>query len=203
MSTSTISFYGFLIFLLSGCSPIKEELPYFSPNLECSKEEIPLFIQPAQDVETGNRLEMIYCSKTETILEKKIELSLVFQDERHPSIWKDKVYRIYRGFKYGRHKDIETLLLEFSKKGELLNIHLKNVYSGEQRFAADPVHHFDSILKSEQIMRDEGKPVLFINTWNHMFSETNMNPELSEKKLNSIELRTGSREKLDSFYLEK
>lgn len=52
-------------------------------------------------------------------------------------------------------------------------------------------------------MRDEGKPVLFINTWNHMLSETNMNPELSEKKLNSIELRTGSREKLDSFYLEK
>lgn len=72
MSTSTISFYGFLIFLLSGCSPIKEKLPYFSPNLECSKEEIPLFIQPAQDVETGNRLEMIYCSKTETISEKKL-----------------------------------------------------------------------------------------------------------------------------------
>ncbi len=203
MFASAIFFYGFLIFLLSGCSPIKKELPYFSSNLECSKEEIPLFIQPAQDVETGNRLEIIYCSKMETLLGKRIELSLVFQDERHPSIWKDKIYRIYRGFKYGRHKDIETLLLEFSKKGELLNIHLKNVYSGEQRFTADPVHHFDSVLKSEQIMKEEGKPVLFINTWNHMFSETNMNPELSEKKLNSVELRTGSREKLDSFYLEK
>ncbi|EMN48546.1 hypothetical protein LEP1GSC088_1603 [Leptospira interrogans str. L1207] len=35
------------------------------------------------------------------------------------------------------------------------------------------------------------------------FQKRTMNPELSEKKLNSIELRTGSREKLDSFYLEK
>ncbi|EMJ96820.1 surface adhesion protein Lsa23 [Leptospira alstonii] len=203
MFASPLLRFGFFIFLLAGCSHAKNELPVFSQNLECSREELPLFIQPTRDIEDGNGLEIIYCNRRETPSGKKIELSLVFQDERHPSFWKDEVYRIYRGFKYGRHKDIESIRLHFSETGELSTVHLKNVYSGEQRFAEDPVRHFDSVLKSEQLMKEERKPVLFINTWNHMLSEKDLNPELSKKKLDSVELRTGSREELDAFYSGK
>ncbi len=195
--------FGFSVFFSIGCSYAKNRLPTFSPNLECSQKELPLFIQPIRDIENGNRLEIIYCSRRETPFGKRIELNLVFQDERHPSVWKDRIYRIYRSFKYGRHKDIETIRLQFSKSGELSTVHLKNVYSGKQKFAEDPVYHFDSVLKSEQLMKKNQKNVLFINTWNHMFSEKDSNPELPKKQLDSVELRTGSREELDLFYSEK
>ncbi|WP_078130533.1 surface adhesion protein Lsa23 [Leptospira alexanderi] len=195
--------FGFSVFFSVGCSYTKNKLPTFSPNLECSQKELPLFIQPIRDIESGNRLEIIYCSRRETPSGKRIELNLVFQDERHPSVWKDRIYRIYRSFKYGRYKDIETIRLQFSKSGELSTVHLKNVYSGKQKFAEDPVYHFDSVLKSEQLMRENQKTILFINTWNHMLSEKDSNPELSKKKLDSVELRTGSREELDLFYSEK
>ncbi|RHX80191.1 surface adhesion protein Lsa23 [Leptospira yasudae] len=199
--------FGIRILLITvtgtACSGPKNELPTFSPNLECSEKEIPLLIQPEHDIEDGNRLEVVYCNQRETPSGKRIELSLVFQDERHPAKWKDVLYRIYRGFKYGRNKDIESFRLQFSKTGELSTVHLKNVYSGEQRFNEDPVQHFDSVLKAEQLRKEEGKPVLFINTWNHMFSEKDQNPELAKKKLQGIELRTGSREELDAFYQGK
>ncbi|WP_061223866.1 surface adhesion protein Lsa23 [Leptospira weilii] len=195
--------FGFSVFFSIGCSYTKNQLPTFSPNLECSQKELPLFIQPIRDIENGNRLEIIYCSRRETYFGKRIELNLVFQDERHPSVWKDRIYRIYRSFKYGRYKDIETIRLQFSKSGELSTVHLKNVYSGKQKFAEDPVYHFDSVLKSEQLMKENQKNILFINTWNHMLSEKDSNPELPKKQLDSVELRTGSREELDLFYSEK
>lgn len=200
------SILPFVLFVLSvlstatNCGGAKNELPTFSPNLECSQDEIPLWIQPADDIKDGNDLEIIYCNKRETPNGNRIELSLVFRDERHPSFWKDAVYRIYRGFKYGRHKDIESLRLQFSKTGELSTVHLKNVYSSDQKFSADPVEHFDSVLTADRLAKEEKKPVLYINTWNHMFSEKDQNPELLKKKLNNVELRTGTREQLDSFY---
>ncbi|EMO63871.1 hypothetical protein LEP1GSC133_2001 [Leptospira borgpetersenii serovar Pomona str. 200901868] len=193
--------FGFSFFFSVGCSYVKNELPTFSPNVECSQKDLPLFIQPALDIENGNRLEIIYCSRRETPSGKRIELNLVFQDEQHPSPWKDTMYRIYRSFKYGRYKDIETIRLQFSKTGELSTIHLKNVYSGKQKFAEN--YHFDSVLKLEQLMKENQKYILFINTWNHMLSEKDSNPGLSKKKLDSVELRTGSREELDLFYSEK
>ncbi|PJZ31637.1 surface adhesion protein Lsa23 [Leptospira kmetyi] len=203
MFDSKLIRFGFTILLLTGCSPAKKELPRFSSELECSNEEIPIWIQPSDDVKDGNDLEIIYCNKRETPNGKRIELSLVFRDERHPSFWKDAVYRIYRGFKYGRHKDIESLRLQFSNTGELSTVHLKNVYSGDQKFSQDPVQHFDSVLKADAFSKEEKKPILYINTWNHMFSEKDQNPELSKKKFNNVELRTGSREELDAFYSGK
>ncbi|OLY63713.1 surface adhesion protein Lsa23 [Leptospira santarosai] len=230
MFVSRLSRFGLSVFFLVGCSYsvsqnlillylkdqaartcpssgtgsyTKNELPIFSTNLECSRKELPLFIQPIRDIEDGNGLETIYCNRRETPSGKRIELNLVFQDERHPSVWKDKIYRFYRGFKYGRYKDIETIRLQFSKTEELSTIHLKNVYSGKQKFAEDPVYHFDSVLKPEQLMKENQKNILFINTWNHMLSEKDFNPELSKKKLDSVELRTGTREELDLFYSKR
>ncbi|MDI7208667.1 hypothetical protein QMN03_17515 [Leptospira santarosai] len=203
MFVSRLSRFGLSVFFLVGCSYTKNELPIFSTNLECSRKELPLFIQPIRDIEDGNGLETIYCNRRETPSGKRIELNLVFQDERHPSVWKDKIYRFYRGFKYGRYKDIETIRLQFSKTEELSTIHLKNVYSGKQKFAEDPVYHFDSVLKPEQLMKENQKNILFINTWNHILSEKDFNPELSKKKLDSVELRTGTREELDLFYSKR
>ncbi|AOP34455.1 hypothetical protein A0128_11710 [Leptospira tipperaryensis] len=192
--------FTFILFWIFNCSIGKNELPSFAGTPECKLEELPIFVQPENDIVDGNPLEVVYCSARETPSGKRIELSLVFQDERHPALWKDFVYRIYRKFRYGRSKDIESLRLQFSQTGEWTAIHLKNVYAGEQVFASDPVEHFDSILKPGSVELEEKRPVLYVNTWNHMFSEKNRNPSLSPKKLKNYEIRFGTREDLDGFY---
>ncbi|TGK23660.1 surface adhesion protein Lsa23 [Leptospira stimsonii] len=188
------------LFWISNCEIGKNDLPHFTGNPECSLEELPVFVQPANDIEDGNSLEAVYCSARETSSGKRIELSLVFRDERHPSAWKDFVYRIYRKFRYGRSKDIESLRIQFSKTGEWSAIHLKNVYGGDQSFDADPVKHLDSILKPDLMKHDQKRPILYVNTWNHMFAETDKNPNLEKKILTEFEIRFGTREDLDGFY---
>lgn len=191
------------IFLITNCSFSKNELPIFSDRVKCSEEELPIFVQPASDVADGNGLEASYCSSRKMDSGKRIELSLVFQDERHPSFWKDPIYRIYRSFKYGRVKDIESLRLQFLESGELSTIHLKNVYAGDQIFASDPVEHYDAVLKPDQIVREQKRPVLYVNTWNHMFKERDSNPQLPKKTWTRYTIHSGSRDELDAFYSSK
>ncbi|TGM57835.1 surface adhesion protein Lsa23 [Leptospira adleri] len=200
MFSRKILIFSFFLFWIAGCKIGKSELPDFTGNPECKSEELPIFVQPENDIDDGNSLEVVYCSARETPSGKRIELSLVFQDERHPSPWKDFVYRIYRKFRYGRSKDIESLRVQFSEKGEWSAIHLKNVYSGDQTFDADPVSHLDSILKPDLMKLENKRPILYVNTWNHMFSETDRNPGLPKKTWSDFEIRFGTREDLDGFY---
>ncbi|MDV6235191.1 hypothetical protein CH379_006065 [Leptospira ellisii] len=185
------------------CSVSKNELPVFDGASECSREELPVFVQPVSDIRDGNGLEAAYCSSRDVDRERRIELSLVFQDERHPSSWKDFLYRIYRKFRYGRNKDVETLRLQISSSGNLSKVHLKNVYSGTQKFASDPVEHYDAVLGPERLKSEGKRPVLYVNTWNHMFGETDHNPELEKQTLSEYELRYGTRDDLDGFYSGK
>ncbi|MBM9577924.1 hypothetical protein JWG45_12275 [Leptospira sp. 201903070] len=200
MSFRQILNFFFFLFWISNCSVGKNELPDLGGNPECKSEELPIFVQPRKDIDDGNSLEVVYCSARETSSGKRIELSLVFRDERHPSPWKDFIYRIYRKFRYGRSKDIESLRVQFSQKGEWSAIHLKNVYSGDQTFDTDPVKHLDSILKPDLMKLEKKRPILYVNTWNHMFSETDQNPTLEKKTLSDFEIRFGAREALDNFY---
>ncbi|MBM9500570.1 hypothetical protein JWG44_09960 [Leptospira sp. 201903071] len=200
MSFHKILIFAFSLFWISSCSIGKNELPNFAGKPECRSEELPIFVQPENDIADGNPLEVVYCSARETQSGKRIELSLVFRDERHPSPWKDFIYRIYRKFRYGRSKDIESLRIQLSQSGEWNAIHLKNVYGGDQVFNSDPVEHFDSILKPGPVTLEGKRPILFVNTWNHMFSEKDSNPSLSKKKVADYEIRFGTREALDGFY---
>lgn len=182
-----------------GCT--ETSLPVF-PVSEgaCQSNNLPVLIQPEEDIRSGNDLLATYCKAEITPQGLEMKISYVFRDELHPSIWKDRIYRMYRKFKYGRTMDIESVLVRWKANGDLEEIDLKNVYSGDQVFRSDPVRHYDSVLKPAKMEFRNLRPVLFVNTWNHMFGEKDTNPQLPKMEILDTELKYGSRESLDGYF---
>ncbi|TGL61589.1 surface adhesion protein Lsa23 [Leptospira sarikeiensis] len=191
-------FFSIFIFYLGCTSP---PLPVF-PSKEgiCPKADLILLSQPEIDIQTGNGLVGIYCKADITPAGFEWEISLVFQDEIHPSGWKDFFYRIYRRFRYGRTYDIESFLVRLEPDAKTFQLDLRNVYSGEQIFEEDPVVHKDKILSSSSLESRNSFPVLYINTWNHMFGEKDNNPKLTKQEIQISEFRFGSRSQLDGYF---
>ncbi|PJZ68505.1 hypothetical protein CH373_09430 [Leptospira perolatii] len=189
----------FSTIVLLGCS--NPGLPTFhNQTLPCSKSNLPILEQPERDIVTGNGLVACYCVSSSISQGTSLELSFVFQDEVHPSVWKDKFYRIYRRIVYGRTYDIESFHLIFGNDRKLRLADLKDVYSKGQFYLEDPVEHYDSVLNSQEIEIRNGRPVFYINTWNHLFSEKDANPNLAKREWVEYELRKGSRENLDNYF---
>jgi hypothetical protein len=139
----------------------------------------PIFCIPACD--TKNPLEQVYYFFKPGNGERVLELSLVFKDEDQPFFLADWAYDLFRRFKYHRKKDIETLYLHFDAvSGLLKSIDFGDAYSGDQKFSKAIVKHFRSILLAAQIKQQQGRPLLFINTWNHLLAEYDTNPALSK-----------------------
>ncbi|PJZ66310.1 hypothetical protein EHQ27_08470 [Leptospira wolffii] len=186
------------LYILSCRSP---ELPVF-PAQEgiCPKTNFLLVSQPETDVKSGNELLAVYC-KSEMIPQgSELQISLVFRDEIHPNSWKDFFYRIYRRFRYGRTYDIESFRLKLDPNGKPVSLELANVYSGDQIFLQDPVEHFDKILSSSQMKEKNSIPILYSNTWNHMFGEKDNNPDLPKQELPIAGTRFGTRSQLDDYF---
>ncbi|EPG67893.1 hypothetical protein EHQ61_17475 [Leptospira wolffii] len=186
------------LYILSCRSP---ELPVF-PAQEgiCPKTNFLLVSQPETDVKSGNVLLAVYC-KSEMIPQgSELQISLVFRDEIHPNSWKDFFYRIYRRFRYGRTYDIESFRLKLDPNGKPVSLELANVYSGDQIFLQDPVEHFDKTLSSSQMKEKNSIPILYSNTWNHMFGEKDNNPDLPKQELPIAGSRFGTRSQLDDYF---
>lgn len=186
------------LYILSCRSP---ELPVF-PAQEgiCPKTNFLLVSQPETDVKSGNELLAVYC-KSEMIPQgSELQISLVFRDEIHPNSWKDFFYRIYRRFRYGRTYDIESFRLKLDPNGKPVSLELANVYSGDQIFLQDPVEHFDKTLPSSQMKEKNSIPILYSNTWNHMFGEKDNNPDLPKQELPIAGSRFGTRSQLDDYF---
>ncbi|MFB5649838.1 surface adhesion protein Lsa23 [Leptospira wolffii] len=186
------------LYILSCRSP---ELPVF-PAQEgiCPKTNFLLVSQPETDVKSGNELLAVYC-KSEMIPQgSELQISLVFRDEIHPNSWKDFFYRIYRRFRYGRTYDIESFRLKLDPNGKPVSLELANVYSGDQIFLQDPVEHFDKTLSSSQMKEKNSIPILYSNTWNHMFGEKDNNPDLPKQELPIAGSRFGTRSQLDDYF---
>lgn len=186
------------LYILSCRSP---ELPVF-PAQEgiCPKTNFLLVSQPETDVKSGNELLAVYC-KSEMIPQgSELQISLVFRDEIHPNSWKDFFYRIYRRLRYGRTYDIESFRLKLDPNGKPVSLELANVYSGDQIFLQDPVEHFDKTLSSSQMKEKNSIPILYSNTWNHMFGEKDNNPDLPKQELPIAGTRFGTRSQLDDYF---
>ncbi len=187
------------IFLFGCESP---PLPIFAGEggIICPKTSLLLLQQPETDIHSGNELIATYCTSAITPSGSELKISLVFKDEIHPNPWKDFFYRIYRRIRYGRTYDIESILLKMEPDGKLFQLDLNHVYSQNQKFQQDPVEHFDTTLGPSDLENKSLVPVLYVNTWNHMFGEKDNNPELPKQEIPLIEVRFGSRQQLDSYF---
>ncbi len=92
------------------------------------------------------------------------EVTVVFSDEDHPNPLIDIVYDIYRLFRYGRVVDIETFVI---KKDTVL---FPDDFASVSSFHQTENLHTRAEIPIDEFELFDGELVVYVNTWNHMFS---------------------------------
>jgi hypothetical protein len=150
---------------------------------------LPIIIQSKIDVESNNELLKIYVN----IINRKFndenitlyEYNLVFRDERIPySSFLNYVYRILRGLIYKRRVDIEQFNLEVDYNGNIQSIHFPNTYADIQSYKESK--HYTKTLSESELSYYDGKPIIYVSTFNHMFSLKDNNPTLEKVEFYAI-----------------
>ena len=119
------------------------------------------------------------------------ELHVVTADEDHPLPVIDQLYDAQRWFGlveptrtfpfvrrargragYRRIADVETLVIQLDpdRPGAPAAIRFPGTYSGDQGWNVLLARHLSATIPWEHFDLDDGRPVLHVNTWNHLFS---------------------------------
>jgi hypothetical protein len=150
------------------------------------------FALPENDKRNG--IESVFCSLTMKGNEDAYSITVVFKDEDYPNFFADGAYDLYRRFKYGREKDVETFSVNCDHaSGKIISVDLSDVYSGAQDFRKKIVTHQDTICKSG----NGDALLLYVNTWNHMFSLKDNNPSLEKIMVENFVRYCGNREEVE------
>ncbi|TND07175.1 MAG: lipoprotein [Bacteroidetes bacterium] len=198
MTRKPLFFFAFL--LLLSCRPLPQlaedhkHSPYI--NYPC------IFVSPEKDAK--NPVEILFV-KTDT-LDNSIrkEISVVFVDEDLPFFFFDWCYDAYRRNHYRRKKDIESFVLYYSAATDALDsVAFPSTFSRDQRFRKNMVTHFSQTFPGSAFRLTDSRPVIFVNTWNHMFSPVDENPGMKKDSLFAGWLRKGSRADAESYFRRK
>ncbi len=176
--------------LLAACSQIKpqdQEIEYIGP----------IFILPADD--SRNSISSVFINQTCSGDRLTSEITVVFSDEDHPNGLIDLLYDGYRQMKYGRSADVETFTIH-SQHGVIEKIDFKHVYAADQTFYFAQVQHYDATPAGSTFEYEGNRPVIYINTWNHMFSETDNNPALQKLIIRTYPTYPGSRMDVEALF---
>ena len=142
------------------------------------------------------------------------ELHVVTADEDHPLPIVDQLYDAQRWFGlverssrfpfvrrargrggYRRVADVETVGVELDPTwpGSPAAIRFPGTYSGDQRWDVLPARHHSAEIPWDQFDLEDGRPVLYVNTWNHLFSNDPNNGCLDHRLVADYPVYQGSR----------
>jgi len=161
---------------------------------------LPIFSIPKKDLEKGNNIDCIFIKKTD----KKTSFSVILKDEDWPKI--DSFHDPIRKFFLGRIEDIESFVYKY-KSNQLKNnpdsIKFIYIYSGKKTFKK--IGHGLETIAFDKFESKDSRPVIYINTWNHSFSESDNNPELEKTYIYDYSMYFGNRLDAERFvrYREK
>jgi uncharacterized membrane protein YhhN len=120
------------------------------------------------------------------------EITIIFWDEDHPNFFADFVYDIYRFLKWGRMYDIETFFI--SDNSVIFEDDFSNSSS---YFQTKNLHNYKEI-PFEDFQKDGDNIVIYVSTWNHMFSNMPLkNVKYISYSPNNL---NGTREKVEKIY---
>lgn len=158
---------------------------------------IPILIQPTIDLPRNNFESAYYVASETADRGQLVELTLVFRNETNPNRILDFIYTPFRRLKYGRYADIETLSIKLDQNKQLEWIDFsykgKGTYSGNQRYDTATPRHISKKIIAEKFLFKNDRPVIYINTWNHLFAEVNTNKELELTEWTDYPLVKGDR----------
>ncbi len=163
---------------------------------------LPVFMIPEVDIKNGNDIVSVFIYREDS---KTLSVTVVFQDEDHPSWITDRLYDIYRRFKYKRKMDVETFKLLFADKSDMISalpvsISFPGTYSESQVFFTRNVKHYSKTVTLDRFTMIGERPVIYVNTWNHLFSEKNNNLDLKLVTRKDYPVYWGSRQDVEALY---
>ncbi|MBC7116014.1 MAG: lysoplasmalogenase [Pseudothermotoga sp.] len=94
----------------------------------------------------------------------RIEYTIVFWDEDHPRALTDLLYDLYRFYRWGRFYDIETFFVYPDR------IYFPDDFCESESFFQLEDLHNPAELTLDLFEHLDGEPVVYVSTWNHMFS---------------------------------
>lgn len=94
----------------------------------------------------------------------KTEITVVFWDEDHPNFFIDFIYDVFRFIKWGRMYDIETFFITDNTV-----IFEDDFSESESYFQTENLHNYKEI-PFKDFEKDGENVVIYVSTWNHMFS---------------------------------
>ena len=144
------------------------------------KVVLPIFAVPVQDGQQGNGIEAVFVH----VAGDQVELQVVFRDEDHPNLVVDLGYDLYRWYEYHRVHDVEGLRYDyrdFSGSDAPLPqvLAFPGTYSGQQEWDVFLAEHESAQFDASAFEWQAGRPVIYLNTWNHLYSNANNNDQLS------------------------
>ena len=147
------------------------------------------------------------------------ELNVIWRDEDNPIPLFDVVYDADRWWglfhlstswpffewdpaSTGGHRiaDVETITYQMTPAGGLSTLEFDSTYAGDQPWDVVFALHIDATLPLGAFETVEGRPVVYVNTWNHLFSNENGNPGMPLVELSDVPVYKGTREEIEAFY---
>lgn len=154
---------------------------------------LPVLQVPRLDLDRGISVAGAFVSRRSA---QDVEVTILFEDEAHPIGLLDRVYRAIRWRKHHRVMDIETI----HYRGGLAAIDLDDVYAGAQRFDVTVARHENGVFPRAEFELRGGRPVLYVNTWNHLFGPRPTNPDLEQVAVADYPVYAGSRADCEALF---
>jgi len=182
---------------------------------------MPIFVIPEIDIKKRNEiLSISYFIVDKTENQITIEYSVIFKDEDHPIYLINHLYDFYRSFKWGRIFDIESFKINFIKIDQNISnnsidskiesnkwfiefIDFENVFSKDQNYFYKNVKHYSNKIEGISFNKINDRVVIYINTWNHLFSNKDNNPDMNKVIIQEYNVFNLSRNEIENFIKNK
>jgi hypothetical protein len=140
--------------------------------------KLPIIAVPRVDLEGDNGIKQVFMAE----YDGGVELTIIFDDEDRPHPLSDLIYDLIRQPLFGRSEDIESIFINGTPSGDAAeSIDFPGTYAdGATWQAVAPLHGHATVpiakFESRPCWEAGQCPVVWTNTWSHLFGETNANP---------------------------
>ena len=159
---------------------------------------LPILMLPRKDLDNGVGVVCVFVDRRRR---DRTSLTVVFHDEDHPWTLVDRAYDLFRWSHFRRVMDVETFT--YRHEGDEARpgaIDFDDVFAGDQRWDVLLAEHLSAVVRLDAFEQRDGRPVIYVNTWNHMFSQRDNNPGLELVTISAYPVYQGDREDCEAIF---
>jgi len=157
----------------------------------------PIFKVPEVDIKGRNEIVEVSFG----LCGKGVEVTVVFRDEDRPRQCEDLAYDCIRLPLFGRSEDIETFTVIRDERGVFTDLHFAGTWSGDQTWQTAMPTHLTETVPLEDFETEGGRPVVWVNVWNHLFGARNTNSSMPSRAVERYKCTSGTRDDVDQRYV--